>query len=143
MKESTVKTVSGLIMLLSQLLILGSAVWLFFLDALLFDQLTTIIAITSPVFGVYVTAYINYVISRQRHNEVTITVIHKEYAILTISFCLIFSIVVLSLIWVKGLSLVALSFEQFKGLFAVAQVVIGSLASKLYLSQFPSHKSKK
>lgn len=139
MTEAKLKSIAGTMMLLFHFSAIFSAAILLLADALLFDQFTTIIAIACPVLSVYVTAYISYVVENARakatrqHRDRTIS---SEFALLLLSVCSLFGVTTVGLLWIKGLSLFPLSFEQFKGLFAVAEVAIGSLASKLYFSQY-------
>lgn len=125
----------------SQLSLLLSAGALFTTDALLFDQLTTIVAIVAivaPVFGTYATAYISYVAGRSKARTTVDPQVSTEFSTLTIGLCILFSVIALFLVWSKGLGLFSMSFEQFKGLFGLTELIVGGMASRLYFSQYRS-----
>lgn len=131
MRIHSLRSAVGSLMLVTHVVAIMMLTYFFFIDAFFFSQYTTLVAIVSPVLGVYSVAYLNHV-RRTYMGGAPRSAVKLEFAIIVLVSCAVLSLSVITLIYMKGFSIVQISFEETKGLIAVFEVVFGGIASRLY-----------
>lgn len=136
MNGRRLRSITGLTILFFHLATVFVAVIFFLKQLMLFDELTTTLAIVTPMLGVYASGYIAHVAAKRRVSKARDATVSTEFAVLTILLCLVFGAGTLSLVVVRALMNDIISFEQCKRLLGVSQVTLGALSARLYFTQF-------
>jgi hypothetical protein len=102
----------------------------------LFNEMTTTIALIIPMFSVYTTAILKYIVATQRRTSLGGSRVTKQYIIVSwlvpTGFCLYLIAIVLAKAFNVGFS----SFEEFKGLLLAGQTIFGGYMGFLLSSMF-------
>jgi hypothetical protein len=136
MTELELKNKLGLFLITSHFLIVVIIIVLYFFNGFLFEEMTTSVALISPVFAVYTTAIVKFFIANQTLTRRKSRKLTSSF--ITISFAIpsIFVIAVIAITLLKAFNIGFSSYEQYKQLFAILEAVfaiyIGYVISSLF-----------
>lgn len=133
MSEDKLKSIVGIIMLSMHLFSVLLLTYYMFISAFLFSQYTTLIAIVSPMFGVYSLTYLKSLRNTGRRSA-SRHLFSAEYSIIVIVLCLVLSFSIACAIYIKANNISSISFEEAKTVIAICEVVFGGMASSLYFN---------
>jgi hypothetical protein len=145
MTENKLKSTLGIFLIIAHFVVILMVVVFYFLDAFLFEEMTTTLALIIPMFAVYTTAIIKSIIDNRNieHNP-TIPVPHVTNSFVFVSLVLpaLFALFVLGLVTLKAFSVGFDSFEQFKILIGLAETIFGIYVGQIIGSLFDKGKKK-
>lgn len=136
MTDSKLKIAVGLFVVLSHLTLLLLIVVLFVAGGFLFEEMTTTVALVIPMFSIYTTAIINYIISSKRVLSSTDELVTKQYVFVSFLLPVLFVFLVGAAICMKAFNITFANFEQFKIMLGVLEVAFGTYMGIVLSSMF-------
>ncbi len=115
---------------------------LYFFGGFLFEEMTTTIALIIPMFSIYTTSIIKYIIANKNKIETELKLINKAYAFIAFAIPLIFVLLILSIVFMKVFNIGFSSFEQFKTMLAISETAFGAYIGLVLTSLFEISQSK-
>ena len=126
MTESKLKTQIGIFLVVSNLLVIGAIIVLYFLGGFLFDEVTTTVALIIPMFSVYTTAIVKSIVSNRQVVVDSSPVVNGSFIFITWVFPIAFTVYLVSLVLLKAYNIGFSSFEQFKTLLIASETIFGA-----------------
>lgn len=136
MTETQLKTKVGLFLIISHIAIIMLVIILYLAGGFLFDEMTTTIALIVPMFSIYTTAIIKYIILNKTKTEVEAKQKSKEYTFISLFFPLLFVFFLIAIIVLKASNIGFSTFEQFKAMLAISETAFGSYIGLILYSFF-------
>lgn len=136
MTESKLKIAVGLFVVLSHLTLLILAAVLFVAGGFLFEEMTTTIALVIPMFSIYTTAVIKYIVSNRGVLNNKDGLVTKSYAFISFLLPVIFVLLVGAAICMKASNIAFANFEQFKIMLGVLETAFGTYMGIVLSSMF-------
>lgn len=142
------KRLITVLMIGSQLLTIFWLLALYLVGGFAFDDLTTSIALLSPLFAGFTTMIVKDAVAEaEPGSEPGATrALPWGYAFLTVVFCAGFTIYLLLIVTLKGFNIGFASFDQFKVLLGVSETLFGVYVGSLMPTLFThgrAHAAKK
>lgn len=136
MTENSLKITVGLSVVLAYFSLIILVIILWVMGGFMFDEMTTTTALIFPMFGVYTSAIINYILENRKIVDDKSDVVTK--ASLFISFFLpcVFIVGLCSIILLKAQYSAFSDFEQFKVALGVLQTAFGVYMGLLLTTLF-------
>lgn len=143
MTELKLKNQVGILIILANLAIIILVLVLFVMGGFLFDEMTTIIALTVPMFSVYTTAILKNIVSTRTEIAVddgpTVTTQYTFVSwLIPSAFCVYLGTIIL----LKALNVGFSSFEQFKVMLVASETIFGAYVGIVLSSMFELPKKK-
>ena len=136
MTEQQLKRLIGLFIVISHFSVVIFVIGLYFARAFLFEEMTTIVALILPMFSVYTTAIIKYVIATKTMQRRGAK-LNSEYIFITFLIPALFVASLFGIIFAKSLNYGFSSFDQFKNLLGLIQVIFGAYMGLILSTMFP------
>lgn len=133
MSEKNLKSVVGIIMLSMHIFAVILLTYYMLRSAFLFSQYTTLVAIISPIFGVYSMTYLRNLQNTSRRSE-RCRLLSLEYSVIVIVLCVVLCLSIAGVIYIKANNISNISFEETKTIIAICEIVFGGMASVLYFN---------
>ena len=142
MTETRLKNQIGILIILANLTIIILILVLYLMGGFLFDEMTTIIALTVPMFSVYTAAILKNIVSNKtikttEGSEVTIQYVFISWLIPS-AFCIYLGVI----ISLKSLNIGFGSFEQFKTMLVASETIFGAYVGIVLSSMFEVEKNQ-
>lgn len=142
MTEVQLKTRVGLLLIISHFVTILLIVILYLPGGFLFEEMTTIIALIIPMFSVYTTAIIKYIIDSKHQTETHSKPVTWAYIFIAFAIPSLFVLFLIAIILMKAFNLGFTSFEQLKIMIAVSQIIFGTYIGLVISSMFDINQSK-
>ena len=136
MKESKLKSILGLLIIISHFIAILLTIFLWILGGFLFDEMTTTVALIIPLFSIYTTAIIKDVIANRVSRPTKQKTVSPEYVFITFFIPGIFVFLLISIIILKSFNIGFEDFEQFKIMLGLLQTIFGAYMGLVLSSQF-------
>ena len=148
MTEQKLRDQVGIFLILSNLVVVITALVFYFLGGFLFEEITTTVALIVPMFSVYTTAIVKSFIEHRRNISDKSHVVSGTYVFVVWLFPTSFTIYLVSLVVLKAFNIGFSSFEQFKAFLIASETIFGAyvglvLGSMFRLEKPPSQDSAK
>lgn len=141
MNENQLKITIGLSIIISHFLIIILIIFLRLLfKAFLFEEMTTTIALIIPMFSVYTTAIIKYIIANKNITQNEDVEVSRAYAFTSIMIPSIFVFFILFIILLKAFNVGFTSFDQFKIMLVLSETAFGTYVGIILTSMFNINK---
>lgn len=141
MTEGTIKSLVGVGVVLGYLGIVVLTIILYFFGGFLFDELTTIIALIVPMFGIYCSAIIKYITTNRGAKRKKTIEITRVYALISVIFPSVFIFSLGVIIVLKACNLAFSNFDQFKMTLGLLQTAFGVYMGLILAEMFEIKKS--
>jgi len=142
MTELRLRNQIGIMLVICNLLVVASTLTLFFLNGFLFDEMTTTIALIVPMFSVYTTAIIKSIIANRAKAKDDGPAVSSQYVFISWLFPSIFTMYLISLVFLKAFNIGFSSFEQFKMSLVASETIFGAYVGLIVSSMFNIGKRK-
>ena len=129
MKEMTLKSALGIFIVISHVLVLLLIITMFVRGWLLFDEMTTAIALVTPTLAAYSTAIIRFFIENQA-NLKRGKVLNSTTVFMSFFFPVVYIISAVGLLLLKTFNRFD-SFEQFKNTYAALEAIFALYAGMI------------
>ena len=136
MTKTQIKTRVGLFLIISHFTIVILVVILSLFGGYKFEEMTTTIALIVPMFSVYTTAIIKYIIKNSQRTKAESDFVTKEFAFITFFIPSLFVALLAAITVLKSLNIGFKNFEQFKTMLAICETVFGAYIGLLISSLF-------
>ena len=143
MTEMGLRNRIGILLIISNLLVVGSTVGLFLLNGFLYEEMTTTIALVVPMFSVYTTAIIKSIIANRAKLYDDTAVVSPQYTFVSWFFPIVFTVYLVALVFLKAFNIGFSTFEQFKGLLVGSEALFGAYVGLVVGSMFDVGKKEK
>jgi|LakMenEpi03Aug12_release.lakeMendotaPanAssembly.Ray.scaffolds.fasta_scaffold331958_2 hypothetical protein len=143
MKESQLKNAIGIFIILSYFLVILLTLVVWLLGGLLFEEMTTTIALIIPMFSLYLTAILKYIIANKMPQTMREKRLSKVYIFISFLIPILFLIVLITIILMKSFNVGFSDFEQFKIMLGVIQTAFGAYMGLILSSLFEIEGSQK
>ncbi|SRR6266404_2893941 len=130
MTESKTRTALGLFLVVSHFAVLLLTITLHFYGGFTFDEMTTAVAIITPMFASFTTVVVSHVIAERSEVRASGKV-SGAFAFLSFFFPVLFVGFLVAVILLRAFNLAIENFEHFKVLLA-----LGETAFAVYIGQF-------
>jgi len=141
MRDEELKERIGLFVIVSHFLCVVLVVVFFLMGGFEFDEMTTIISLVLPVFAVYTSGIVKYIISR-KHKSTKGRLVSKSYAFISFLMPVVFIAAVFSVITLSAFNYGFSSFEQLKYMLGLVEVVFGAYMGVIMASMYELDKQK-
>jgi hypothetical protein len=131
MTESKTRTALGLFLVVSHFAVLLLIITLHFFGGCKFDEMTTAIAIITPMLASFTTVIVNQVITERSLVADASENVSTPFVFLSFFFPVLFVGYLVAVILLRAFNLAIENFEHFKGLLA-----LGETAFAVYIGQF-------
>jgi hypothetical protein len=131
MTESKTRTALGLFLVISHFAVLLLIITLHFLGGFKFDEMTTAVAIITPMFASFTTVIVSQVITERSQVAAASENVSAPFVFLSFFFPVLFVGYLVAVILLRAFNLAIENFEHFKGLLA-----LGETAFAVYIGQF-------
>lgn len=136
MREQTMRTWLGVQLVTSHMLLIALCVVLYFCRGLLFEEMSTCVALVAPMFAVYGTAAMKHLLRPRNKHQDSRRIVNRSHALLILGLPGGFALLAAGLILAKAANLGFESFEQFKTTLALVQTGIGVYVGLIVTSMF-------
>ena len=136
MTETQLKTRVGLFVVIAHFSILILVLVLYVLGGFLFNEMTTTSALIVPMFSVYTTAIIKYIIAGKNRMPCKGDPVTGEYAFIAWFVPGLFVGVLIAAILLKAFNVGFSSFEEFKIMMGVLETVFGAYVGLVLASMY-------
>ena len=143
MTESKLKNQIGFLLIIINVLLIILTIVLYLFGGFMFDELTTILAIIVPMFSVYTTAIIKYIVDNKHFYTHADEQVSKQYVIISWFFPIIFGLFMATALILKSFNFGISSFEQLKYMLVASETFFGGHAGLILSSMFESKKSSR
>lgn len=126
MTEGGVRQAVGLFVVASHFLLIVTAIGLFIAGGFLYDELTTILAVIVPMFGVYTTAIIKKIVADRNVTVDTSKKVTGAFVFLSWFIPILFVGFLFFSIILKSINVGFASFDEFKGLLVAGETLFGA-----------------
>ena len=133
MNKAKLKNIVSYILIPSHLIVLGIAFVLYIKGGYSFEEFTTLLLIIVPLYATYTTLIIRYLTKDvpPPTTTTTTTTLNPARTFFTIALPILLTIYFCTIIYLKAYNIGFDSFENFKGLLGVSEVIFG-----IYVGQF-------
>jgi hypothetical protein len=142
MVERRLRTLLGLSLVTSHVLVLVFCISVYFTGAILFEQMTQVIAIVAPIFALGTAAVIQYFIRDKVVTPDTGRHVRAEYSFVAFLFPTLYTISVLGLVATFGYTR-ALSFNQLVTLLGVVEASFAVYSGKIIRDLYPGELNQR
>lgn len=125
MRESTVKNWLAALLIASHSLFIALCVLLYFLRGLLFEEMSTCLALLTPMFAVYTTTVVRDLVKNRHRTRSPSRKVSLGFAIVAFFFPCLFVIATATLLLAKAFNYGFSSFEDLKVTLALVQNAFG------------------
>ena len=146
MTEDKLKSTLGIILVIAHFLVILLVIVFYFLEAFLFEEMTTTLALIIPMFAVYTTAIIKSIIdNKNTEHDPTVPLrnVTNSFVFVSLFLPVLFTLFVLALVVLKAFNVGFDKFEQFKILIGLAETIFGIYVGQIIGSLFDKGKMKK
>lgn len=140
MTRLQLKNKIGMFLIISHFVIIFLVVILYLFKGFLFEEMTTTIALIIPMFSIYTTAIIKYIIANSKLNRGFSETVTKEFVFITFFVPSLFVFFLTAIIILKALNIGFSDFEQFKIMLAISETVFGAYVGLVMSSLFEIEK---
>jgi hypothetical protein len=102
----------------------------------LFDEMTTAIALILPMFSIYTTSIIKYILANKNQITDSSNLVSKAYKFIAYSIPAIFVLFIISVITLKACSIGLSSFEHFKIMITIGETAFGTYVGLVLTSLY-------
>jgi small-conductance mechanosensitive channel len=144
--EDKLKSTLGILLVIAHFLVILLVVVFYFLEAFLFEEMTTTLALIIPMFAVYTTAIVKSIIENRNieHNPtVPVRNVTNSFVFISLVIPVLFTLFVLALVVLKAFNVGFDKFEQFKILIGLTETIFGIYVGQIIGSLFDKSKMKK
>lgn len=142
MIESKLRIAVGLTVVLSHLALLILIIALYVAGGFLFEEMTTTVALIIPMFGIYATAVIRYIVATKALTSNDNTAVTTSYAFISFLLPILFVILLAGAICMKAFNIAFANFEQFKIMLGVLETAFGAYMGIVLSSMFDVKRRK-
>jgi hypothetical protein len=136
MREQTMRVWLGALLVASHLLVILLCVVLYFWRGLLFEEMSTCIAVFGPMFAVYGTAAVKELLRSRGSRRVSKRTVTRSRALVVLGFPCAFTLLIVALLLAKATNVGFTTFEEFKTTLTFIQsgagVYVGLIVSSLF-----------
>ncbi|WP_147289960.1 hypothetical protein [Crenobacter cavernae] len=143
MTERQLKYALGVTIIISHVTLLLLCIALYFLAAFTMQELTTLLAIVVPVFSVYTTSVVSFVISDKHIASDKTNKVTNTYAVLSFAFPLFTALLIGVSVIMKAYNNGFDNFEDFKRFLITIETLFGAYMGALIYSLFGKPKSNR
>jgi len=145
MTQYALQNVVGTAFLLIQFSAIGSVVFCFTKRWFLFEQMTTTLALVVPMLAAYTIMFVKFVFARPYKRKTHERRLAVPFVGLAVTFPTVYGVWILGVIWFQARGDVFQTFEQFKGMLALAETLFGAYMAMtfgaLYAKEVESRKT--
>lgn len=131
MTESKTRTALGLFLVVSHFAVLVLIITLHFFGGFTFDEMTTAVAIITPMFASFTTVIVSQVIAERTQFRAASKQVSMAFVFLSFFFPVLLVAYLVAIILLRAFNVAIENFENFKGLLA-----LGETAFAVYIGQF-------
>lgn len=144
MTESQLKNYIGIFIMLSHFFIILLLIFLGIrrVGGFSFEEMTTAIALISPMFSLYTTAIIKYVMSNKVYKKLKEKRLSKIYIFISFFLPILFIASLILIIILKAFNIAFSEFEEFKIMLGVNQTAFGAYTALVLSSLFEIQQNK-
>jgi len=136
MTEQSLKYTAGLLLIASHLGLLIYTIILFFQNGFNMEELTTVMAIITPVFAGYTTSIVAFIIKNAKSGVDTTQIVNWPYIVLTLTLPIILLTLLATAISLKAHNHVFQNFEDFKRFLLLGESLFASYVGMFIYSLF-------
>jgi len=136
MTETGVRQTIGVSLVLAHLIVMGLLFVLFVLNGFTFDELTTAIAIISPMFAVYTTGIVRYIIDSRSLPKMEEGPVRGSFVFLSFLMAFLFTAALVSMVLLKAFNMAFSNFEQFKHSLTIIEIIFAVYVGQIVGSLF-------
>lgn len=136
MTEQGVKVNVGLVITISHFALIAFIFVLYTMKGFTFEEVTTTIALIVPMFGIYTSAVIKYLIDNKASTEDKSSTVTKSFIFMSFFLPLVFIGMLAMIITMKAYNIAFSSFEEFKLMLGALQTALGIYMGILLSSLF-------
>jgi len=135
MQKRRLQTHVGLLVLAFHFLAISLSVWLYMSGLFLFSEMTTIVALVTPLFATYSAAILRHFVEHQ-YSMASGRRVSGTYALLSYSLPTLLGAITVGAIALKALTGSFASFEEFKNILGIVEGCFGIYAGVLLKDLF-------
>lgn len=136
MTEAQLRIRVGIFLITSHLFIIMLLVFMYIIGGFLFEEMTTAIALIIPMFSIYTTAIIKYILANKNQITISSNLVNTAYKFVSYSIPAIFVFFIISIITLKAFSIGFSSFEHFKIMLSIGETAFGTYVGFVLLSLY-------
>lgn len=136
MTERSLKYTAGIFLIASHIGLASYAILLFFQNGYNMDELTTIMAIVTPVFAGFTTSIIAFIIKNSKVTQDTTEVVNVPYIVLTLLLPLLLVTALAAAIGLKAHNMAFANFEDFKRFLLLMESLFAAYVGMFVYSLF-------
>lgn len=136
MTEAQLRIKVGLFLITSHLFIIILLIIMYLIGGFLFEEMTTAIALIIPMFSIYTTAIIKYILANKNQTTDSSNLVNTAYNFVAYFIPAIFVFFIISIIALKAFSIGFSSFEHFKIMLAIGETAFGTYAGLVLTSLY-------
>ena len=142
MTEARLRDQIGILVIISNVLVVVSTLILFFLKGFLYEEMTTTIALVVPMFSVYTTAIIKSIIANRATVRDESPKVSAQYIFISWLFPSVFTLYLIALVFLKAFNVGFSSFDQFKTTLVASETIFGAYVGLILGPMFHIAKRK-
>jgi hypothetical protein len=142
-REQSVKNTLGILLIVSHFLIVTLVIILYTIDAFLFEEMTTTVALIVPMFAIYTTAIVKNIIEHRNDNQTDSKNVSSSFAFLSFFLPVLFTVLVMTVVLLRAFNKAFDNFEQFKIMLGIVETVFAIYVGQIIGSLFGKEQSPK
>lgn len=136
MTENTLKTAVGLSVIACYSSLIVLVIVLYALGGFLFEEMTTTTALIVPMFGVYATAIVKYILANRAMTADKSMAVTRAFLFISFFLPFVFIVGLYSIILLKAHNIAFSNFDQFKLTLGLLQTAFGVYMGLLFTTLF-------
>ena len=136
MTEQQLKNHIGVYIIVANLCLVILTLAVYFAGGFLYEEMTTTIALLVPMFSIYTTAIIKFIIENRTTLKDRSRNVSTTYRLVSWLIPICFTMYLGSIIMLKALNFGFSSFEQFKGLMLISETMFGAYVGLILGAMF-------